>query len=277
MTFEATTKEIQNLKLRPTLAIDWTDRKQDKWLTDERFAIKRVAVVNDKPVKPLLDNSGEAKAQDNMLDALLEQFNKVSMVPLYVNPTVLERKHEYAIKDERRLIEVESSSAYKNRTLINADKYLLLKRACEVKGVELHLWQEAGKSNAPIAISRGSDATFIGLLMPVMEEYNAKKANRDFKQYHKAMKDAQGETDWYGQSDVSELKRAPYRNKEGQMVFPIEMIESAVFSGDHLGYCLQCAGERDACEPDAAKYECYECGTRNVYGAENIVIMGLTF
>lgn len=44
---------------------------------------------------------------------------------------------------------------------------------------------------------------------------------------------------------------------------------------DHLGFCTECGAERDGCEPDARNYECYECGERQVFGAEELLIMGL--
>ena len=43
---------------------------------------------------------------------------------------------------------------------------------------------------------------------------------------------------------------------------------------DYVGFCLACGGARDNCEPDARKYECPNCGAHEVYGAEELVIMG---
>lgn len=44
---------------------------------------------------------------------------------------------------------------------------------------------------------------------------------------------------------------------------------------EYMGWCLACGAEKDGCEPDARKYECDECGLRHVYGAEELVIMGM--
>ena len=44
---------------------------------------------------------------------------------------------------------------------------------------------------------------------------------------------------------------------------------------DYIGWCLACGAERKNCEPDARKYQCDECDTFNVYGAEELVIMGM--
>ena len=44
----------------------------------------------------------------------------------------------------------------------------------------------------------------------------------------------------------------------------------------YSGWCTTC--ERwtgDCCEPDARQYPCPECGERTVYGAEEILLMGL--
>lgn len=41
------------------------------------------------------------------------------------------------------------------------------------------------------------------------------------------------------------------------------------------GYCIECGAWRDCCEPDAREYLCQECGAKAVYGAEELLIMGL--
>ena len=41
------------------------------------------------------------------------------------------------------------------------------------------------------------------------------------------------------------------------------------------GYCLHCAAERGGCEPDARRYECEDCGKMAVYGAQELLLMGL--
>jgi hypothetical protein len=42
-----------------------------------------------------------------------------------------------------------------------------------------------------------------------------------------------------------------------------------------FGYCIACGASRDGCEPDARKYPCEECGKRAVYGAQELLLMGL--
>lgn len=47
-------------------------------------------------------------------------------------------------------------------------------------------------------------------------------------------------------------------------------------SRDSQGFCLACGEIADCCEPDARCYKCEACGERQVYGAEEIALMGLT-
>jgi hypothetical protein len=41
------------------------------------------------------------------------------------------------------------------------------------------------------------------------------------------------------------------------------------------GFCIECGEQRDCCEPDAREYKCDACGSMSVYGAQEILIMGL--
>ncbi len=50
-------------------------------------------------------------------------------------------------------------------------------------------------------------------------------------------------------------------------------ILDAVMRDDHRGFCLSCGEEAFNVEPDARKYECDTCGERQVYGAEELLIM----
>jgi len=40
------------------------------------------------------------------------------------------------------------------------------------------------------------------------------------------------------------------------------------------GFCLACGMQQEGYEPDARHYECEDCGKRQVFGAEEILIMG---
>ena len=56
--------------------------------------------------------------------------------------------------------------------------------------------------------------------------------------------------------------------------FTLEEIEDAIMDGT-IGYCTECSEEAWGVEPDARKYECDSCGKKAVYGAEELVMMGL--
>jgi len=55
--------------------------------------------------------------------------------------------------------------------------------------------------------------------------------------------------------------------------FTLEQIQEV--SEDNGGFCIACGAEAWEVEPDARKYECEVCGEPAVYGADEILIMGL--
>jgi len=57
------------------------------------------------------------------------------------------------------------------------------------------------------------------------------------------------------------------------MKFTLEQIQDAIEINS--GFCTECGAERDGCEPDARNYECPECGKRKVFGAEELLLMGM--
>jgi hypothetical protein len=58
------------------------------------------------------------------------------------------------------------------------------------------------------------------------------------------------------------------------ITFSLEEIEDAILDGT-MGFCISCGCEAYGVEPDARKYRCEECGDLAVYGAEELVLMGL--
>ena len=58
-----------------------------------------------------------------------------------------------------------------------------------------------------------------------------------------------------------------------KQTFTLEQIEEA--SDNMVGFCTACGTERECCEPDARNYQCDECGENEVFGAEELVMMGL--
>lgn len=51
-----------------------------------------------------------------------------------------------------------------------------------------------------------------------------------------------------------------------------------IIEGDNsTGFCLACAETAEDIEPDASDYTCAHCGASKVYGAEELLSMGLYF
>jgi hypothetical protein len=44
---------------------------------------------------------------------------------------------------------------------------------------------------------------------------------------------------------------------------------------NYIGLCIKCHEERECCEPDARKYPCDNCNTKTVYGAGELLVMGI--
>jgi hypothetical protein len=59
-----------------------------------------------------------------------------------------------------------------------------------------------------------------------------------------------------------------------RIMFKLEEIEDALRDGN-VGYCIKCGAEKYDCEPDAREYACDECEEHAVYGAEELLVMGL--
>lgn len=69
-----------------------------------------------------------------------------------------------------------------------------------------------------------------------------------------------------------EVVRNPETGKIIGKLFTLQQIEEA--AEHYCGFCRACGAERDTCEPDARRYECEDCGMAQVYGAEELAIMG---
>jgi len=53
-----------------------------------------------------------------------------------------------------------------------------------------------------------------------------------------------------------------------------DTIVEAAESDDGRGFCLACGEEHYDIEPDAREYLCESCGADEVYGAEELLLMG---
>lgn len=52
-------------------------------------------------------------------------------------------------------------------------------------------------------------------------------------------------------------------------------LEDCMFGTANYGGCLNCGYiTHDSCEPDARNYECPECGENQVFGLEELMMMG---
>jgi hypothetical protein len=57
------------------------------------------------------------------------------------------------------------------------------------------------------------------------------------------------------------------------MRFKLEELQEA--SAHYQGFCIACGAQRDSCEPDACNYDCDACGQDKVFGAEELMLMGM--
>jgi hypothetical protein len=51
-------------------------------------------------------------------------------------------------------------------------------------------------------------------------------------------------------------------------------VEENMFGLGNAGFCTHCGAEALGVEPDARNYECEVCGKTEVFGAEELMIMG---
>jgi hypothetical protein len=52
-------------------------------------------------------------------------------------------------------------------------------------------------------------------------------------------------------------------------------VVAGIEAGDSIGYCIACGHENHGVEPDARRYPCEQCEALKVYGAEEVLLMGL--
>jgi hypothetical protein len=55
----------------------------------------------------------------------------------------------------------------------------------------------------------------------------------------------------------------------------VERIIEAVQLDECIGFCIECGAEKFGVEPDARGYKCESCGEMSVFGAEELLLMGL--
>lgn len=69
----------------------------------------------------------------------------------------------------------------------------------------------------------------------------------------------------------------PYTTVKGTKQFrpSARDLERMIKADDMEGYCLACGAEASNVEPDARRYTCESCKAPKVYGAEELLTMGL--
>ena len=65
-----------------------------------------------------------------------------------------------------------------------------------------------------------------------------------------------------------------YLAKNGNKQFKPSLAEAMEMDEDMEGFCLAC-GETQPADPDASRDICQACGAEKVYGASELILMGL--
>jgi hypothetical protein len=60
---------------------------------------------------------------------------------------------------------------------------------------------------------------------------------------------------------------------KSSLIDPDRIID-AVQQDDNIGFCLECGEEAFGVEPDAEHYKCESCEALQVFGAQQLLIMG---
>lgn len=68
-----------------------------------------------------------------------------------------------------------------------------------------------------------------------------------------------------------------YRARSGTTQFKPSLGLAMDMDCDLQGFCLACGSIEDGVDPDAAKEACPNCGASKLYGASELILMGLIF
>lgn len=71
------------------------------------------------------------------------------------------------------------------------------------------------------------------------------------------------------------MKKYQARNGATQFKPSLNWIEQVISNENSDGFCLACGETQSGVEPDAGKYHCDSCKASKVYGAEQLLLMGL--
>jgi hypothetical protein len=73
------------------------------------------------------------------------------------------------------------------------------------------------------------------------------------------------------------MKTYQAKNGSTQYKQSIAVLTKAAEDDNSTGFCLACGAEMSGVEPDARKYQCEGCKDHKVYGAEELILMGLYY
>jgi len=76
---------------------------------------------------------------------------------------------------------------------------------------------------------------------------------------------------------VRKSRKMQYVARSGKKQWKPSIEHAMVLSKNYEGFCLTCGKTQSGVEPDARRYTCESCGSAKVYGAEQLVLMGLVF
>ncbi len=76
---------------------------------------------------------------------------------------------------------------------------------------------------------------------------------------------------------MSKPQKQTYRAKNGNTQYRPSIELAMLMDEENEGFCLCCGEVHEGIEPDARRYTCEACGQDKVYGAAELVLMGLVF
>ena len=68
------------------------------------------------------------------------------------------------------------------------------------------------------------------------------------------------------------MQMNPVTSRSAPKRFLMKDLEVAM--DENAGFCVACGAWADAVEPDAERYRCETCGQMQVFGAEQLVLLG---
>ena len=73
------------------------------------------------------------------------------------------------------------------------------------------------------------------------------------------------------------MKTYKSMNGNTQYLPSITEVQAIITGENYEGFCLACGNWQGGVEPDARRYACDSCDAPKVYGAEELLMMGLVY